>query len=259
MRIEDLDPPRVQPGSEESILRDHEWLGLDWDEGPTRQSDRGDAYAAALAELSAKRLVYPCTCSRKEIAAIASAPHGNEGLHYPGTCREHRSHPGRPEAMRFLMPDPSPAFDDLFLGRYDEGQVGGDFVVRRADGLWAYQLAVVVDDADAGVTEVIRGDDLLSSTPRQIALYRALGRAEPGFVHIPLVVAEDGRRLAKRHGAVGVSEYRDAGLSPEALLGVLAESLGLRADASPTSAAELVDDFDLSRVPRAPFVLPRLL
>ncbi len=258
MRVEDLDPPRVRPGSETSILRDHEWLGLDWDEGPTHQSKRGPAYAAALAELRDKGLVYPCTCTRREIAAIASAPHGDEGARYPGTCREGPTHPERPAAFRFRMSDPSPGFEDALLGAQGGG-AGGDFIIRRADGLWAYQLAVVVDDAAAGITEVIRGADLLSSTPRQLALYRALGADVPGFLHVPLVVDEDGGRLAKRFGSTGIDEYRDAGFSPEALLGLLAESLGIRADRSPTSAADLIDDFDLSRVPREPFALPRLL
>ncbi len=169
MRIEDIDRPRVVPGSADAICRDHEWLGLDWDEGPVFQSSHDEAYERALRRLEAAGMVYPCTCSRKEIAAIASAPHGDDGLRYPGTCRSGVTQPGKLPAFRFVFEDPSPGFEDALCGTYPEGRTGGDFVLRRADGIWAYQLAVVVDDAEAGISEVIRGEDLLSSTPRQIA------------------------------------------------------------------------------------------
>ena len=206
MRIEDLDPPRVREGSEESILRDHAWLGLDWDEGPFHQSTRTARYEAALARLEAAGRVFPCTCTRKEVqAATASAPHGDDGPRYPGTCRERPSHPERDPAIRFRMDD-GPGFVDALAGPYEAGRVGGDFIVRRSDGLFAYQLAVVVDDHEMGVTEVIRGDDLLPSTPRQIALYEALGWTPPSFLHVPLVLGEDGERLAKRHGSVAVAD-----------------------------------------------------
>ena len=152
------------------------------------QSSRDEAYERALGRLEAAGMVYPCTCSRKEIAAIASAPHGDEGPRYPGTCRNGVTKPGKPPALRFVFEDPSPGFEDVLCGSYPEGRAGGDFVLRRADGIWAYQLAVVVDDAEAEITEVIRGADLLSSTPRQIALYRALGYPSSAFRARRLVV-----------------------------------------------------------------------
>lgn len=167
------------------------------------------------------------------------------------------SNPGRPEALRFRFDDPSPGFDDRISGRYPEGAVGGDFVVRRADGTWAYQLAVVVDDAEAGITEVIRGADLLSSTPRQIALYRALGHPTPDFAHVGLVVDAVGTRLSKRHGATALESLRDAGRQPEEVVGSLAASLGLTETGAPISAAELVSGFSLGESLAAPFVWDR--
>jgi glutamyl-tRNA synthetase len=252
MRIEDIDRPRVVPGAAEAIFRDHEWLGLDWDEGPVFQSSRDEAYEHALSQLEAAGLVYPCTCSRREIAEIASAPHGDEGPRYPGTCRDGVTRPERPPAQRFIFDDPSPGFEDALRGEYPEGR-GGDFVLRRADGVWAYQLAVVVDDADAGVSEVIRGEDLLSSTPRQIALYRALGRPVPDFAHVGLVVDADGRRLSTRHGATAIESLREAGSSAEEVIGELACSLGLTATAAPIRAEELIPGFELSKICRSSF------
>jgi glutamyl-tRNA synthetase len=253
MRIEDIDRPRVVPGAADAICRDHEWLGLDWDEGPVYQSSRGRAYERALRHLVDAGFVYRCTCSRKEIAAIASAPHGDEGPRYPGTCRGGPTKPGRPAALRFRFGDPSPGFEDRVCGHYPEGEVGGDFVLRRADGIWAYQLAVVVDDADSGITEVIRGADLLSSTPRQIALYRALGFSVPGFAHVGLVVDSEGTRLSKRHGATAIEALREAGRTPEDVIGLLAMSLGLTPDAAPIRAENLISGFRLGKIPRAPF------
>jgi glutamyl-tRNA synthetase len=254
MRIEDIDGPRVVPGSAEEICRDHEWLGLGWDEGPIFQSSRDEAYEAALRRLSDQGLVYPCTCSRKEVAAIASAPHGDEGPRYPGTCREGPTKPERPPALRFLFADPSPGFDDLISGPYPAGAVGGDFVLRRADGVWSYQLAVVVDDADAGITEVIRGADLLASTPRQIALYRALDLPVPRFAHIGLVVARDGRRLSKRFGATPIEAFREAGQSPGEVVGLLAHSLGLTPSAAPVRPEELLSVFSIEQIDPSSYV-----
>ncbi len=254
MRIEDIDGPRVVSGAADAICRDHEWLGLDWDEGPTYQSMRDDAYEQALTALREAGLVYPCTCSRKEIAEIASAPHDGEGPRYPGTCRGGVTRPDRVAALRFRFDDPSPGFDDLVFGPQPAGGVGGDFVLRRADGAWAYQLAVVVDDADAGITEVIRGADLLASTPRQIALYRALGKPVPRFAHVGLVLDPDGRRLSKRFGATPIETFRDAGQRPEELVGRLAHSLGLTSTPAPTRPVDLVSALDLTRIPQASFV-----
>lgn len=253
MRIEDIDRPRVVPGSADAICRDHEWLGLDWDEGPIFQSSRDEAYERALAQLDEAGLVYPCTCSRKEIAAIASAPHGDDGVRYPGTCRNGAPKPDQPNALRFVFEDPSPGFDDVLCGSYPEGRTGGDFVLRRADGMWAYQLAVVVDDAEEGISEVIRGEDLLSSTPRQIALYRALGYPVPRFAHVGLVVDGEGARLATRHGATSIDSLREAGRSPEQVIGDLACSLGLTETAAPIRAEELIERFELTQVSRSPF------
>lgn len=253
MRIEDIDGPRVVLDAAEGICRDHEWLGLDWDEGPILQSSRQDAYERALRRLEHRGLVYPCTCSRREIAEIASAPHGEEGPRYPGTCRREGHKPGRPAAIRFVFDDPSPGFEDLVQGQFAPGRVGGDFVLRRADGLWAYQLAVVVDDAEMGMTEVIRGDDLLSSTPRQIALYRALGYHAPRFAHVGLVLDAQGTRLSKRHGATAIESLRLRGRSPEEVIGILAHSLGLTPTAAPVRAEELIDRFALAEISRASF------
>ena len=253
MRIEDIDRPRIVPGAADQICRDHEWLGLDWDEGPILQSSRDEAYERALARLEEMGLLYPCTCSRKEIAEIASAPHGDDGLRYPGTCRGGVSRPGRAAAIRFRFDDPSPGFEDLLHGQFPEGEVGGDFVLRRADGIWAYQLAVIVDDAEMGVTEVIRGDDLLSSTPRQIALYEALGYRVPRFAHVGLVLDESGARLSKRHGGTAIEAVRQAGRSSEEVIGMLACSLGLTPSQAPIRAEELIDRFALTEISRSSF------
>jgi len=249
LRMEDLDAPRVVEGAAEAMLADLRWLGLDWDEGPDvggpygpyTQSERLARYGEVLAALLPH--TFECTCSRKEIAAIASAPHGGETI-YPGTCRDGPTHPERDAATRFRMPDPPPAFDDVVLGRV-EGQGRGDFVVHRKDGVFAYQLACVVDDHDERITEVLRGDDLVSSTPRQIALYEALGWPVPAFAHVPLVYGPDGERLAKRHGAIALAQLRDDGRSPESIVGEMAYALGLIDRAEPVAAADLVEGFAL--------------
>lgn len=233
MRIEDLDAPRTVPGSAQAILDDLGWLGLDWDEGPDVggphgpyvQSARFAEYEAALAALRRDGQLYPCTCSRREIAELASAPHGEEPI-YPGTCRDGPTHPERTPSWRFRLPE-AEAFVDGFHGAIADGLGPGDFVVRRADGVFSYQLAVVVDDIAMGITEVVRGDDLLSSTPRQRALHRALGHVPPAFAHVPLVRGPDGERLGKRHGSTAIAARRDAGADPRALVATLARSLGL--------------------------------
>ncbi|MGB5810999.1 MAG: tRNA glutamyl-Q(34) synthetase GluQRS [Polyangiales bacterium] len=256
MRFEDIDQPRVVEGAADSILRDHEWLGLDWDEGPVWQSSRFDVYQEALETLQRQGDVYPCTCSRREIAAVASAPHGDDGPRYPGTCRRGPTRPGREPSLRFRFAEPSPGFDDVVCGRYPEGAVGGDFVVRRADGVWAYQLAVVVDDAQARISEIVRGDDLLSSTPRQLALYRALGYPAPGFAHVPLVTDGEGVRLATRHKATSIESLRSSGRSAESVIGELAFSLGIAPNPSPIRPQALVSAFELGSISRVSFAWP---
>lgn len=208
LRIEDLDAPREQPGASDEIQRTLERLGLHWDGPVVRQSERGAAYEAALAQLAHAGLTFPCACSRREI--VASAPHlGEEGPVYPGTCRGGLP-PGRvARAVRLRVDGAVLAFDDGVFGpvRQDLEQAVGDFVLKRADGLYAYQLAVVVDDNAAGVNQVVRGADLLSSTPRQLYLYRCLGLPAPFYLHLPLVLGPDGAKLSKRHGdALGRSD-----------------------------------------------------
>lgn len=250
MRFEDLDRPRVRAGSIESILADHAFLGLDFDEGPYFQSERLPLYEESVERLRTSGAIYPCTCSRKEIEAVASAPHGDEGALYPGTCRDGPTHPERPAAWRFRMPEPPPAFVDLLAGPSNPGLGRGDFVVQRADGVFAYQLAVVVDDDAMGITHVVRGEDLLASTPRQLALFAALSRPAPSYLHLPLVRGEDGERLAKRNGAVGIGEYREAGISRERLLGVLGHSLGLLDAPEPCDLDELRARFRIDALAR---------
>lgn len=263
LRIEDIDSPRVKAGAAEEACADLRWLGLDWDEGPIVQTERVAHYDAALERLKAQDLVYPCTCSRGDIERAASAPHlEHEGPIYPGTCASRRAAGAlalqdRPYAWRYRIPAEAMTFNDGFRGPtcVDLREVGGDFVAWKSAGTPAYQLAVVVDDAAQGVTEVIRGDDLVPSTPRQLLLYQALGLPAPRFVHVPLVVGPDGRRLAKRHGDTRLSSLRAAGVRPEALLGLLAYSCAWIDRVEAVSSKDLVKMFRLDSIPKEPFVL----
>jgi glutamyl-tRNA synthetase len=229
LRIEDIDLPRTVPGSEQRMLDDLRWLGLTWDEGPNiggpagpyRQSERTPFYEEALRRLEALGRTYLCTCSRRDLRE-ASAPHGSEGPVYPGTCRAadpalQRAHP-QGAAVRFRIPDDGAnvEFTDDLLGpqRFDLAALCGDFVIRRRDGLWAYQLACAVDDALMGVTHILRGEDLIGSTPRQIALLRALGLPVPRTAHAPLVVDGRGERMCKRDGSLSLQTLRERGLTP---------------------------------------------
>ncbi len=262
MRVEDLDRQRSRPELERRQLEDLRWLGLDWDEGPDvggpngpyRQSERGDFYAAAAARLD----TYPCTCTRRELREAASAPHGGQAP-YPGTCRDGPTHPERPAALRWRVAEGPPlSFDDLVLGTRSQDVAAeiGDIALRRADrgqgADWAYQLAVVVDDHAMGITEIVRGADLWDSSPRQIALGRALGLPEPRYAHIPLVLGPDGDKLNKRHGAPDLSTLREAGVDPRLVVAALARSLGLlETGVDRIYARELVPGFSLSALRRA--------
>ena len=266
LRMEDIDVWRNKPDAAAQALDDLRWLGLDWDGEAVVQSARLPEHEAALAELQRLELVYPCTCSRNDIASTASAPHAeHEGPTYPGTCA-HRNVADaakldRPFAWRFRATH-TPAYFDLFQGlvELDLQTLGGDFVVWRSAKVPAYQLAVVVDDAAAGITEVVRGGDLVPSTPRQLLIYDALGLNPPRFAHVPLVVGVNGQRLAKRHGDTRLSSLRDAGVKPEALLGLLAWSCGWLPESESITAKELLPLFRWDSIPKEPFTLrPELL
>ncbi len=248
MRVEDLDRPRVRPGLADQQLDELRWLGLRWDGQVVRQSDHSTSYDEALARLP----TYRCVCSRAEIAA-ASAPHAGEETRYPGTCRDRGIPEGRPAALRLRVPDEWVEFHDEILGpqRFHPQQEIGDFVLKRADGIHAYQLAVVVDDAAMGITQVLRGADLLSSTARQLLLYRMLQLAPPRWAHAPLVVGPSGERLSKRDRSTSLSSLRAAGIDPRQLIAQLASISGIETGLLACSPEELVSRFDLARVPRA--------
>jgi glutamyl-tRNA synthetase len=266
LRIEDLDHPKHKPGAAAQAIEDLRWLGFDWDEEFV-QSDRRSEYASALAKLRAgsEPYAYPCVCSRKDVEAAQSAPHAGEQLRYPGTCRgkfagwtEAASAKGAAPCWRFRVPEDSTvAFTDVFAGAYrcDVAKEFGDFPLARDEDGAGYTLAVTVDDAAMGVTEVVRGDDLLAATPQQLLLYRALGLKAPEFFHVPLVVGDDGRRLAKRHGDTRISAFREAGVAPERIIGFLACKSGIAPDA-PWSLRDLVGRFDPALMPRQPLRLP---
>ena len=262
LRIEDLDATRVRVGAEETILQDLAWLGLDWDEGPDvggafgpyHQSERLERYEAAVSRLP----TYGCTCTRKEvlsaILASASAPHGDEPR-YAGTCRAGPTRPGRPAALRVRVPDGDVCFDDGLRGRVcrDVQASVGDFAVRRNDGVFAYQLACAVDDLEMRVTDVLRGQDLLESTPRQVMLFEMLGaRAQPSmlgaraprYCHVPLMTDYRGERLAKRGGAPSIRALREGGANPREIVRDLVLSLGWNA---PNACApnDLIGSFGL--------------
>lgn len=267
LRMEDLDHARCPAGAAERLLADLRWLGLDWDEGPGaggphlpyEQSLRGARYDAAVEALAARGLAYPCWCSRAEIAAAASAPHADEdGPRYPGTCARGRTEaPSRAPAWRLRVPEGATVFDDRVLGRLavDVQATVGDFVLRRADGVASYQLACALDDADMEVTDVVRGDDLAPSTPRQLAILDALGRRAPRYAHVGLVVGVGGERLAKRDRAAGLTELRARGADPRAVVGLLAALSGLAPAGERLRPSDLVPGFSLERVGRGPAVL----
>ena len=265
LRIEDLDPARSKAEYARGIMDDFRWLGLLWDRRATDQSRRGEAYAAALRQLEQMNLIYPCYCSRDQLHA-ASAPHASDGrVIYAGTCRnltpEQRAVMTKKPSLRIRLPDREIFFRDGLQGdvRMNLQREFGDIILRRADGVAAYQLAVVVDDGTEGVTEVVRGRDLLSSTPVQLFLYELLGLTPPRFYHVPMLLAPDGRRLSKRDRDLDFGYLRQH-FSPEEIIGLLGHLAGLMERWEPVSARELACDFSWSRVKQSDIILdPRLL
>lgn len=274
LRVEDLDQPRVIPGAEARILDDLRWLGLDWDEGPDvggpygpyRQSERLEIFSAALNRLESMGKLYGCTCSRADLRRLASAPHGatDEGAVYPGTCQakgftlnDAFNHPSkaRAPAVRFHVEPGEVVFTDLIAGPVQQNvaETVGDFVVRRADHIFAYQFAVVVDDAAMHINQVVRGADLLHSTPRQVQLWAALGASPPAYAHVPLVLNDTGERLAKRDQSSCIRELRNEGLEAAQLVGLLGHSLGLLETSAPSSLGKLVDVFDWRKIRTQPW------
>lgn len=259
LRIEDIDTARCTEAHTAAMLEDLHWLGLIFDggEAPSEwQSRRTAVYAACFERLRQQNLLYPCYCSRAELHA-ASAPHSSDRQPiYNGRCRQYRNGTPLPSrrapAWRLQVPDQAVCFTDCLQGQICENLARdcGDFLVRRSDGIFAYQLAVVVDDAQSGVTEVVRGRDLLSSTPRQLYLYKLLGFTPPQFYHIPLLLRQDGARLAKRDGALDMEVIRRRFSSPEPLIGMLAYNAGLLPHFEPISATALIPLFSWEKVPR---------
>lgn len=288
LRIEDIDSPRVKPWAIEQAMIDLRWLGLDWDEGPDvggphgpyLQTERESLYERSLRRLIDLGLAYPCTCTRKDIQSAASAPHESstlplpgpstaasdaspwiDGPPYPGRCASWSLGDALPTAgtycWRFRTPDRSLSVPDQLHGELTMNPFRslGDFPLTRKNGQAAYQLAVVVDDDAMNVTEVVRGDDLIPSIFRQLPLLDALGRSHPMYYHVPLVIGPDGRRLAKRHGDTRLSQYRQAGVSAETIIGWAAYTAGLRPTNRPARAVELLPDFCWQKVHNQPTTL----
>ena len=257
LRIEDLDPQRSRREHEERQIADLRAIGIDWDGESVRQSERFELYREALTRLEADGRVYPCWCSRAEIRAATEAPHGPlaEGA-YPGTCRrlssversERLRSAARPPALRLDAGTERVEFRDRLLG--EQGGVVDDFVLWRGDGTPAYNLVVVVDDAEQQIGEVVRGADLIDTTPRQLLVGRLLGLPAPSYAHVPLVLGPDGARLAKRHGAVTLADRLARGETPADVVAWMARSLGLAGEGERPSASDLVERFDPELLPR---------
>ncbi|MBO4335835.1 MAG: tRNA glutamyl-Q(34) synthetase GluQRS [Desulfovibrio sp.] len=275
LRIEDIDPQRSRPEFVSAILDDLRWLGLDWDEGPDRggahgpyvQSKRLAEYALALDRLAQLGYLYPCFCTRKELKSLANAPHLEDtGPVYPGTCRNlsdelrrKRIAQGQRYTLRLACPEMAVDFDDAICGpqHLQPCDWGGDFALRRSDGVVSYQLAVALDDAAMGVTQVVRGRDILFSTPKQILLLRLLGKSVPAqYAHIPLLLNAEGERLAKRHQSLTLAALRTRGVRPERLIGFLSSLAGLNPGAQAIKPLELVPAFSFSKLPQVDVCLP---
>lgn len=263
LRIEDLDPERSKASFTEAVMRDYEALGISWDRGPFFQHDRADAYRAAFEKLEADGLIYPCFCTRADLRAL-SAPHRGEHSVYDGRCAHldeeevarrtsALAEEGRGPAARIRVPDETVVFDDIYQGSCSSklAEDCGDFIVRRSDGGFAYQLAVVVDDAEQGVDLVARGFDLLPSTPQQVFLHEALGLDVPHYAHFPLFCAPDGRRLAKRNHDASFDELVERYGSPEAVLGHIAFIGGLQGADEPATPESLLATFDATQLARS--------
>lgn len=254
LRIEDIDPQRSKQEYAELIMDDLHWLGLDWDEGPYYQSERGDIYEHYLKQLTDNGLTYPCYCTRADILAT-QAPHESDGrVVYKGTCRNLA--PGEktgPAAIRMKVPSEGKGILSFTDGHYGMQTIDltthcGDFIVRRKDGAWAYQLAVVVDDALMGINEVVRGCDLLLSSPQQVYLAQQLGFAPPHFTHLPLLCNKQGQRLSKRDQSLDMAALRTSN-TPEEIIGMLAHAAGLQQSNEPITAQELVGEFSWDKIP----------
>ncbi len=257
LRMEDLDTQRTDGEKAALIRQDLTWLGLDWDEETTPQSLRGDTYRKYFNLLKEKDLLYPCYCTRSQLHSV-NAPHLSDGTYvYPGTCRNltqtQRDAFARPPAWRVKVPDRQWNVEDWVQGHYEENLATdcGDFVVRRGDGAWVYQLAVTVDDGESGVTEVVRGMDLLSSAPRQMYLQELFGFSHPAYAHVPMLMSADGRRLSKRDQDMDLGVLRQK-VTPEQLLGALACAAGLIDRKTSISARELVGEFSWQKIPKMP-------
>ena len=253
LRIEDLDTQRTSEENARILRQDLQWLGLDWDVETQPQSQRGPVYDRYFAALSDLGLVYPCYCSRSQLHSV-NAPHLSDGTYlYPGTCRNmpewQRRQQTKAPAWRLQVPDRVITLEDMGYGLYSQNllQQCGDFLIRRGDGVYMYQLAVTVDDGEAGVTEVVRGVDLLGSAPRQMYLQELLGFAHPTYGHVPLLTAPDGRRLSKRDKDLDLGQLRQQ-VKPEEILGVLAYSAGILDMPVPISARELIPEFHWSKL-----------
>ncbi len=278
MRMEDLNIERLKDGAIESIYEDLIWLGFDWDIGAGLhyldsskkedetyiQSNSMELYHNTFMYLQKEKLIYPCSCTRKEIAQIQSAPHDNHEQHYKNTCRdrwnnetEARAHKGHPISWRFKINHQIDSFNDGFYNHYAYplDQWSGDFIIAQSSEKVAYQLAVVIDDARHKVTQVIRADDLLNSTLRQLTLYRELNYSTPNFTHLPLMIGPDGIRLAKRHGDFKISSLRKKGVPAKRIIGYLAHTCGWTKSSKEISLNELLPLFDLSSIPRKEIVV----